>query len=46
MPFGDLELHGHSDIFDLGVNQSRPMTSSAAKSHISQGLGTTSWSMV
>ena len=39
MPFGDLKLHGHSDIFLLAVNQSHPRTSSIANHRFYRALG-------
>jgi hypothetical protein len=37
--FGDLELHGHSDIFPHGVNQSALGTSSTTNRKFYMGLG-------
>ena len=45
MSFGDLKLHGHSDIFSLMQTEvSRDKFNN--QSQTLQGLGTTSWSMV
>ena len=43
MSFGDLKLHGHSNIFfPFGVNRRGPGTEFNNQSHTSQGLGMTS----
>ena len=39
MSFGDLELHGYSGIFFVGVNQSGPGTSSTSNHIIYTALG-------
>ena len=39
MSFRDLELHGHYDIFFLGVNQNGPKTSSIANHIFYKALG-------
>jgi hypothetical protein len=39
MSLGDLELHGHSDIFSLGVNRSDPRASSIPNHKFSRILG-------
>ena len=39
MSFGDLELHGHFEIFFLGVNRSGPKTSSTTNHKFYRALG-------
>ena len=39
IPFGDLELHGHSNIFFLGVNRSGRTTNSTANPKFYRALG-------
>ena len=39
MSSGDLELHGHSDIFFLGVNRSGPGTNSTTNHRFYMALG-------
>ena len=39
MPFGDLEIHGHSDIVFLGVNRSGLGTSSTGNHIFYRALG-------